>query len=115
MKPHLVTVELPLLIYLYVDNLAVTIVRLTAAGHPVERAGYPEQAPGGECRTADPDGNVVVFGQRRAVPGQARVEQSGGEARFSLIRQAAEAVSRRAARRPFLQARRFQRKRAVKG
>ncbi|MDZ5442205.1 hypothetical protein U2F26_05575 [Micromonospora sp. 4G57] len=38
---------------------------------------------------------MVLFGQRRAVPAQARVEQPGGEARFSLIREAAEAVSRR--------------------
>ncbi|WP_446215561.1 VOC family protein [Micromonospora sp. IBHARD004] len=93
-KPRLVTVELPLLIYFYVDDLTATLQRLTAAGYAVERVGYPEHAPGGECRTADPDGNVVVFGQRRAVPGQARVEQPG-EARFSLIRQAAEAVHRR--------------------
>ncbi len=94
-KPRLFTVELPLLVYLYVDELSATIERLTAAGYAAERTGYPEHAPGGECRTSDPDGNVVVFGQRRAVPEQARVEQPGGEARFSLIRQAAEAVSRR--------------------
>ncbi|MFC4147440.1 VOC family protein [Micromonospora mangrovi] len=94
-KPRLVTVELPLLIYLYVDDIEATIARLTAAGHAVERAGYPEHAPGGECRTTDPDGNVVLFGQRRAVPEQARVAPDGAEARFSLIRQAAEAVSQR--------------------
>ncbi|MFU8871711.1 VOC family protein [Micromonospora sp. SL4-19] len=93
--PRLVTVELPLLIYLYVDDLAATIDRLTVAGCPVERAGHPEHAPGGECRTTDPDGNVVLFGQRRAVPEQARAGQDGAEARFSLIREAAEAVSRR--------------------
>ncbi|MGC5019223.1 VOC family protein [Micromonospora sp. DT47] len=93
--PRLISVELPLLIYLYVKDLEPTVEGLTAAGHTVERVGYPEHAPGGECRTTDPDGNVVVFGQRRAVPAQARVEQPGGEARFSLIREAAEAVSRR--------------------
>lgn len=93
--PRLVTVELPLLIYLYVENLEPTVERLTAAGYAVERAGYPEHAPGGECRVVDPDGNVVLFGQRRAVPEQARVEQPGSEARFSLIREAAEAVNRR--------------------
>ncbi|MCI4065730.1 VOC family protein [Micromonospora sp. R77] len=94
-KPRLVTVELPLLIYLYVDDVAATIERLTAAGYPAQRAGYPEHAPGGECRTTDPDGNTVLFGQRRAVPEHARVAPDGAEARFSLIRQAAEAVSRR--------------------
>ncbi|WP_280840470.1 hypothetical protein [Micromonospora sp. A200] len=43
----------------------------------------------------DPDGNAVLFGQRRAVPAQARVAQPGAEARFSLVREAAEAVGRR--------------------
>ncbi|MET7966508.1 VOC family protein [Micromonospora sp. NPDC005305] len=91
-KPRLVTVELPLLVYLYVDDLAATTDRLTAAGHTVEGVGHPAHAPGGECRTTDPDGNTVLYGQRRAVPAQAR---GGAEARFSLIREAAEAVARR--------------------
>ncbi|MFE9689287.1 VOC family protein [Micromonospora sp. NPDC005806] len=94
-KPRLVTVALPLLVYLYVGDLTATMERLTAAGHTVERVGYPEHAPGGECRTTDPDGNVVVFGQRRAAPEQSRGPESGKEARFSLIREAAAAVSRR--------------------
>ncbi|NES16169.1 MULTISPECIES: glyoxalase/bleomycin resistance/extradiol dioxygenase family protein [Micromonospora] len=93
-KPRLVTVELPLLIYLYVDDLAATMARLTAAGYSVEPAGHPAHAPGGECRTTDPDGNAVVFGQRRAVPDQRRDPESGKEARFSLIREAAKVVRR---------------------
>ncbi|MFI2648022.1 VOC family protein [Micromonospora fulviviridis] len=93
--PRLVTVELPLLIYLYVDDLTATTDRLTAAGYAVERVGYPAHAPGGECRTTDPDGNTVLYGQRRAVPAQARDARTGAEARFSLIREAAEAVGRR--------------------
>ncbi|SBT42473.1 hypothetical protein GA0070611_1996 [Micromonospora auratinigra] len=93
--PRLVDVELPLLIYLYVGDLAATVARLTDAGYTVERAGHPDHAPGGECRTTDPDGNVVVFGQRRAVPEQDRAPDSGQETRFSLIREAAAAVSRR--------------------
>ncbi|SBT43618.1 VOC family protein [Micromonospora narathiwatensis] len=93
--PRLITVELPLLIYLYVDDLDATTDRLTAVGYAVERAGYPEHAPGGECRTTDPDGNVIVFGQRRAVPEQARGPQDGRQARFSLIREAAKRVGQR--------------------
>ncbi|MGK5444198.1 VOC family protein [Micromonospora sp. URMC 105] len=93
--PRLVTVELPLLIYLYVDELEPVVDHLTSAGYAVQRAGYPEHAPGGECRVIDPDGNAVLFGQRRAVAAQDRVAQPGAEARFSLIREAAEAVSRR--------------------
>ncbi|MET7832231.1 VOC family protein [Micromonospora sediminicola] len=93
--PRLVTVELPLIVYLYVDDLAATTDRLVAAGHPVEAAGRPEHAPGGECRTVDPDGNTVLFGQQRVLPAQTRVPHGGAEARFSLIREAAEAAARR--------------------
>ncbi len=94
-QPPPVQGELPLLIYLYVDDLAAVRKRFAAAGHAVELAGYPDHAPGGEARTRDPDGNVVLFGQRVAVPGDTRPETTDDEARSSLIRQAAEAVSRR--------------------
>jgi predicted enzyme related to lactoylglutathione lyase len=94
-QPPLIQVELPLLIYLYVDDVAAVTTRLQEAGHRVEHVGYPDHAPGGEARTFDPDGNVVLFGQRVAVPGQVRVEPTGEQARFSLMQQAAEAVSRR--------------------
>ena len=94
-QPPLIQVELPLLIYLYVDDLAPVQERLDQAGHPIEPAGYPDHAPGGEVRTRDPDGNVVVFGQRVAVPGQVDLNRSDEGARVSLIKQAAEAVSRR--------------------
>ena len=94
-QPPLIPVELPLLIYLYVDDLAAVRGRLDRAGHAVELAGYPDHAPGGEARVHDPDGNVVLFGQRAAVPVHAREVASDEGARFSLIRQAAEAVARR--------------------
>jgi catechol 2,3-dioxygenase-like lactoylglutathione lyase family enzyme len=94
-QPPLIQMELPLLIYLYVDDLDAVRERFGAAGHPVELVGYPDHAPGGEARTNDPDGNVVLFGQRVAVPGEARLQRTGDQARFSLIQQAAEAVSRR--------------------
>jgi hypothetical protein len=94
-QPPLIPVELPLLIYLYVDDLAAVLARFAAAGHPVEQAGYPDHAPGGEARTHDPDGNAVHFGQRVAVPGERRAERTDDTARSSLFRQAAEAVSRR--------------------
>ena len=94
-QPLLVTVELPLLVYLWVDDVAAVLERLREAGRAAEHVGYPDHAPGGEARTIDPDGNTVLFGQRVALPGQSRVEANGEPARFSLIRQAAEAVSRR--------------------
>ncbi|GAA4606008.1 hypothetical protein BJY16_005618 [Actinoplanes octamycinicus] len=94
-QPPLVQVELPLLIYLYVTDLTGLRARLDEAGHAYEMAGYPEHAPGGELRTHDPDGNVVLVGQRSPAAAEARVEPTGPEARFSLIRQAAETVARR--------------------
>jgi predicted enzyme related to lactoylglutathione lyase len=94
-QPPLITVELPLLIYLYVDDIAVVMHRLKAAGQKVDHVGYPDHAPGGEARTKDPDGNVVLLGQRIAGPADARVEPTAERARFSLIQQAADEVSRR--------------------
>jgi predicted enzyme related to lactoylglutathione lyase len=93
--PPLIPVELPLLIYLYVDDLVAVQARFEAAGHPSDLAGYPDHAPGGEARTHDPDGNVVLFGQRVAVPGEARRRPTDEAARASLMQQAAEAVGRR--------------------
>ena len=94
-QPPLIQVELPLLIYLYVDDLAAVRDRLERAGHDVELAGHPEHAPGGEARTTDPDGNVVVFGQRVAAPGDTQPPATPEQARVSLLQQAAEAISRR--------------------
>jgi hypothetical protein len=68
---------------------------LTEDGRTVDHVGYPDHAPGGEARTKDPDGNIVLIGQRVANPAQVRVEPTGDNARFSLIRQAAEAVANR--------------------
>lgn len=89
-QPPVIRAELPLVLYLYVDDLDAVRARFEAAGHPVEPAGRPDHAPGGEARTKDPDGNVVIFGQRA----DAR-EDPGEAARGSLIRQAVEAAGRR--------------------
>jgi hypothetical protein len=94
-QPLLITVELPLLLYLYVEDLEAATAALVAAGYPVELTGYPDHAPGGEARTKDCDGNVVLVGQRTSVAPEHRRERTGVEARFSLVKQAAEAVSRR--------------------
>ena len=94
-QPPLVQVELPLLIYFYVTDLVAVREQFDQAGHDYDLVGYPDHAPGGEIRTHDPDGNVVLLGQRTAVPAQDRAEPTGPRARFSLISQAAEAISRR--------------------
>jgi hypothetical protein len=93
--PPLIQVELPLLLYLYVTDLVATRGELDRGNWRYDIVGYPDHAPGGELRTHDPDGNVVLIGQRAAAERDNRMEPTGPEARFSLIRQAAEAVSRR--------------------
>jgi hypothetical protein len=94
-QPLLITTELPLLIYLYVTDLGEVREQLAEAGRDYELAGYPDHAPGGELRATDPDGNVVLVGQRTAVAAGERTGPPAPEARFSLIKKAAEAVSRR--------------------
>ena len=94
-QPPLIQVELPLLIYLYVGDLAAVREEFDRAGRSYELVGYPDHAPGGEMRARDPDGNVVLIGQRTAVPADARVGPTEPTARFSLIKQAAEAINRR--------------------
>jgi catechol 2,3-dioxygenase-like lactoylglutathione lyase family enzyme len=94
-QPSPIQAELPLLIYFYVDDLAAVRERCEKAGYPVEVVGYPGHAPGGEARTRDPDGNVVLFGQRAVRTGEAHRRRPDDAARASLIQQAAEAISRR--------------------
>lgn len=94
-QPRLITVELPLLVYFYVDDLEAALRSLAEGGFQTERVGYPDHAPGGEARVRDPDGNVVLLGQRTAVAAADRRAATGAEARFSLIQRAAEAVSLR--------------------
>jgi predicted enzyme related to lactoylglutathione lyase len=93
-QPPPMQAELPLLIYFYVDDLDAVRRRFEAAGHAVELTGHPAHAPGGEARTKDPDGNVVVFAQRTEARAD-RPQHTDEAARSSLIRQAAEAISRR--------------------
>ena len=59
-----VTAALPLGAYLWSSDVAAVQAALTAAGVPCQHVGHPDHAPGGELRTADPDGNVVVVEQR---------------------------------------------------
>lgn len=94
-QPPPIQAQLPLLIYVYVTDLAGLRERLEEAGHAYEMVGYPDHAPGGEIRIHDPDGNVVSAGQRSAVGTDVRAEHPGPQARLSQIKQAAEAVTRR--------------------
>ncbi|MEV5632505.1 VOC family protein [Micromonospora tulbaghiae] len=75
----------PATLYLHVDDVAATTARLVAAGHPVENA------PGGECCTADPDGNTILFARPPGVPAP-KVEPDG---RPVPVRRAAQVAARR--------------------
>ena len=52
MRPYSTIVEMP--------DLGESDEQLDQAGHAYELVGYPDHAPGGEVRTRDPDGNVVL-------------------------------------------------------
>jgi catechol 2,3-dioxygenase-like lactoylglutathione lyase family enzyme len=92
--PCPVTAALPLGLYLWSTDVAAVQAVLTGAGVPCQHVGHPDHAPGGELRTADPDGNVVVVGQR-TVTSTSYVAQSRAEAGFSILK---EAAARTAAR-----------------
>jgi catechol 2,3-dioxygenase-like lactoylglutathione lyase family enzyme len=95
--PCPVTVPLPLGLYLWSTDVAAVQAALTEAGVACEDVGQSEHAPGGEVRTADPDGNVVVLGQRAAStstgsgPGGAAARGAG----FSILKEAAARVAER--------------------
>jgi hypothetical protein len=86
----------PLSFYFYVADLAAVSERLTAAGTPVDPAGRPQHAPGGEARLADPDGNVLLIGQR--TPGRdTDADPAHAQRRFRLLHEAAAQLRRNAA------------------
>jgi hypothetical protein len=95
--PSPVTGALPLGIYLWSTDVAAVQAALTAAGMACENVGQSEHAPGGELRTTDPDGNVVVLGQRvttaSADPGPGGPASRG--AGFSILKEAAARVAER--------------------
>ncbi|MCO1618801.1 VOC family protein [Micromonospora tulbaghiae] len=75
----------PATLYLHVDDVAATTERLVAAGHRVENA------PGGECRTADPAGNTILFAHPPGVP----APQAEPDGRPAPVRRAAQVAARR--------------------
>jgi catechol 2,3-dioxygenase-like lactoylglutathione lyase family enzyme len=92
--PPLRNLELPLLFYFYVEQVATLTERLTAAGVQVQHVGYPDHAPGGEARFTDPDGNTILIGQR-APRGGGDQHDTDSTGRFSLLKEAAARLHRR--------------------
>jgi catechol 2,3-dioxygenase-like lactoylglutathione lyase family enzyme len=93
-NPPLAVPRLPLLFYFFYADLAAQIGSLQAAGLQFEDLGHPEHARGGEIKLADPDGNTVLAGQRHPAPTVQPPVGPGG-VRFSLLKEAAEAVAQR--------------------
>jgi catechol 2,3-dioxygenase-like lactoylglutathione lyase family enzyme len=85
---------LPLLFYLFYDDIEAVVEVLQEAGVPVTRTGHPPHALGGEAKVLDPDGNTVLLGQRERPESQAPA-QDEGVIRFSILREAAALVSAR--------------------
>ena len=76
-EPSVGVPPLPMLSYLFFDDLDAVVAALEAAGVPVERTGHPSHALGGEARALDPDGNTVLLGQRERAPSQAPADDEG--------------------------------------
>jgi catechol 2,3-dioxygenase-like lactoylglutathione lyase family enzyme len=97
----------PAVLYVVLAAIDPVLDALKAAGHHVEHLGYPDHAPGGEARVADPDGHGLMLGQPTAVapapppagsaPAAAdeRGDETLTEARGGMLRAAAAAVARR--------------------
>ncbi|GGJ89684.1 hypothetical protein GCM10010123_19340 [Pilimelia anulata] len=92
--PCPVTAPLPMGLYLWSTDVTAIQQALTDAGIQSEHVGHPPHAPGGEARTADPDRNVIVLGQRSPTgpPTEPRAQPDAG---FSILAEAAARVAAR--------------------
>lgn len=85
---------LPMLFYLFYEDLGAVVGALDRAGVPVTRTGHPPHALGGEVKVLDPDGNTILLGQRERSASQAPADDEG-QIRFSILREAAALVASR--------------------
>jgi catechol 2,3-dioxygenase-like lactoylglutathione lyase family enzyme len=92
--PALDIPPLPMLFYLFYDDLGAVLGVLGRAGVPVTRTGHPPHALGGEVKVLDPDGNTVLLGQRERSASQEPADDEG-QIRFSILREAAALVASR--------------------
>jgi catechol 2,3-dioxygenase-like lactoylglutathione lyase family enzyme len=93
-QPPLAIPPLPMLFYVFYEDLTAVIGELDRVGVPVTRTGHPPHALGGEAKTLDPDGNTVLMGQRERLTSQAPTDDEG-HIRFSVLREAAALVASR--------------------
>jgi catechol 2,3-dioxygenase-like lactoylglutathione lyase family enzyme len=99
-RPPLEIAPLPLMFYFFCADLDAVVAGLGTAGVEVVRTGHPPHAPGGEVKVLDPDGNTILIGQpeRSASAAPAaddtdEAEEADAAVRFSLLKEAAAAVS----------------------
>ena len=85
---------LPMLFCFFYDDLGTVIGALDRADVPVTRTGHPPHALGGEVKVLDPDGNTVLLDQRERPASQAPAGDEG-QARFSILREAAALAASR--------------------
>jgi catechol 2,3-dioxygenase-like lactoylglutathione lyase family enzyme len=92
-RPGLELPPLPLLFYLFFEDLGAVISGLEAASVQFEHVGHPRHARGGELRLADPDGNTLLLGQRAASASTSAPPDDPVASRFSLLKEAAAVVA----------------------
>jgi catechol 2,3-dioxygenase-like lactoylglutathione lyase family enzyme len=92
-RPPLEIAPLPLLFYFFCDDLDAVLATLGPAGVTATRTGHPPHAPGGEVKVLDPDGNTILIGQAKRSPFADGPEEADATIRFSLLKEAAAAVS----------------------
>ncbi len=85
---------LPMLLYLFYEDVSAVAGALERAGVPATRTGHPPHALGGEMKVLDPDGNTVLLGQRER-PGSGAPADDEGHVRFSILQEAAALVAAR--------------------
>ncbi len=92
-SPPLDMPQLPLLFDFFYDDVDAVIAGLRDGGVEVDHVGHPPHASGGEARLADPDGNTILIAQRDRSAAQPPGEDKSPH--FSLLKEAADAVSAR--------------------
>jgi predicted enzyme related to lactoylglutathione lyase len=84
---------LPLLYYIYVEDLAALIGMLAEAGVRAVITAHPPHALGGEARILDPDGNTLLVAQRERSESQPPpAEGEDPSSMFSVLKEAAAQV-----------------------
>jgi catechol 2,3-dioxygenase-like lactoylglutathione lyase family enzyme len=94
-KPPLDMPPIPLLFDFFYEDVDGVIAELREGGVDVVHVGHPPHALGGEARVADPDGNTVLVAQRERSPVQQPAEHESESSHFSVLKEAAAAVSAR--------------------